>query len=237
MPTIEEAIRNSESGFKDRPKGEMEKMVLDLIVEVFGDKIDELVSDAAEEHVSKFLKVLRGPQGERGMMGLQGEQGFEGTVGGRGPQGEIGERGERGPTGPEGKQGKQGVPGLSGKDGKSGKDGTELSAEEIKNKLQFLKGEARLDASAIKNLPKERGGMMHGGGAALTYNEVPSGAVDGANTTFTLANLPKSGSVMLFVNGLLQRSGTGNDFTISGRTITMVTAPPTNSNVLATYAR
>lgn len=50
---------------------------------------------------------------------------------------------------------------LDGKDGKSGKDGSPDTGEEIKEKLETLKGEDRLDARAIKNLPKQQVG---GGG-------------------------------------------------------------------------
>lgn len=52
--------------------------------------------------------------------------------------------------------------------------------------------------------------------------ETPAGALNGANTTFTLSNVPKAGTVDLFVNGMLQDVGSGNDYTISGDTITML---------------
>lgn len=64
--------------------------------------------------------------------------------------------------------------------------------------------------------------------------EVPSGTVNGSNVTFTLANTPVSGSfVALTLNGLMQRVTT--DYTISGVTITFVTAPATDSDVYAEY--
>lgn len=55
--------------------------------------------------------------------------------------------------------------------------------------------------------------------------ETPTGAVNGANTTFTLAIAPLAGSEEVFLNGLLQEPGAGNDYTISGATITFITAP------------
>lgn len=65
--------------------------------------------------------------------------------------------------------------------------------------------------------------------------EVPSGSINNVNTTFTLANTPIVGSEQIFLNGVLQNAGAGNDYTISGATITMNDAPlgtPGQSDVL-----
>ena len=50
--------------------------------------------------------------------------------------------------------------------------------------------------------------------------ETPTGAINGSNTVFTLANVPIPGTEMVYYNGLLQDSGAGNDYTISGNVIT-----------------
>jgi hypothetical protein len=50
--------------------------------------------------------------------------------------------------------------------------------------------------------------------------ETPGGLVDGANTTFTLANPPSGSSLMLFRNGLYMKAGF--DYTLSGATIQFV---------------
>ena len=42
-------------------------------------------------------------------------------------------------------------------------------------------------------------------------NEIPSGLINSANTTYTLANTPITDSVMIFLNGLLQAPGSGGD--------------------------
>lgn len=68
-------------------------------------------------------------------------------------------------------------------------------------------------------------------------NEVPSGAIDGTNMTFTLANTPVAGSVQLYLNGLRQKSGAGNDYTISGATITYLAAPKTGDMLTADYRK
>lgn len=68
------------------------------------------------------------------------------------------------------------------------------------------------------------------------YNETPAGAINGVNTTFTLLNTPFPGSARLFLNGVRQRPGTGNDYTISvGGTITMLSAPLTGDFLIADY--
>ena len=69
-------------------------------------------------------------------------------------------------------------------------------------------------------------------------DEVPSGAVNGANTVFTTANtVNPTSSIEVFVNGNKMKGG-GIDFTFSStNTITFVTAPPTTSNILVNYLR
>lgn len=68
-------------------------------------------------------------------------------------------------------------------------------------------------------------------------NEVPSGSINGSNVTFTLANTPVSGSVHLYINGLRGKVGSGNDYTISGSTITMEYALATGETLIADYRK
>lgn len=65
--------------------------------------------------------------------------------------------------------------------------------------------------------------------------EVPSGAFDGINKTFTLARSPLTNSVMLFLNGQILYNGA--DYTINGRTLTMTAtgAPATWANMQVAY--
>ena len=72
--------------------------------------------------------------------------------------------------------------------------------------------------------------------------ETPTGAVTGTdgtdgNATFTLSQTPQSGTLLLYVNGLYQDEGAGEDFTISGVTITFVSGaiPVVGSKVRAKY--
>lgn len=67
--------------------------------------------------------------------------------------------------------------------------------------------------------------------------ESPSGAVNGTNATFVLANTPTSGTESVFLNGILQEPGAGNDYTISGATITYLSAPSTGDKIRVTYLK
>lgn len=67
--------------------------------------------------------------------------------------------------------------------------------------------------------------------------EIPSGSINGSNTAFTLANSPVVGSEHVYLNGLLQESGAGNDYTISGASITFATAPLTGEKIRVSYRK
>lgn len=74
--------------------------------------------------------------------------------------------------------------------------------------------------------------------ATQEAQEVPSGTVNGSNTTFTLANTPPNAATLnLYLDGVHLLQGAGNDYTISGATITMLTAPALGQSLLATYSK
>jgi hypothetical protein len=75
--------------------------------------------------------------------------------------------------------------------------------------------------------------------AHTVTREVPSGAINGTNDTFTLAFTPVAGSETVFLNGLLQNEGSGNDYTIAGDTIVFEPAaiPETGSVLLVCYRK
>ena len=67
--------------------------------------------------------------------------------------------------------------------------------------------------------------------------ETPTGTINGVNTTFTLANTPTAGTEEVFLNGILQEPGAGNDYTIASATITYLTAPVTNDRLRVNYRK
>jgi hypothetical protein len=62
-------------------------------------------------------------------------------------------------------------------------------------------------------------------GGTNVKRETPSGTINGSNTDFTLANTPIAGTEEVFLNGVLQDAGSGNDYQISGAVISFATAP------------
>lgn len=72
-------------------------------------------------------------------------------------------------------------------------------------------------------------------GATVTpYAETPTGLVNSSNTVYTIANTPANASnVIVVLDGLVHRNGV--DYTISGTTITFVTAPATGSEIFVYY--
>lgn len=65
------------------------------------------------------------------------------------------------------------------------------------------------------------------------HDETPTGAVNGSNTSFTTANAPKAGTLIVYEGGVRKLLTT--DFTLSGSTITMTYAPPNGSYLRVDY--
>lgn len=73
--------------------------------------------------------------------------------------------------------------------------------------------------------------------AKVVTRETPSGTINGSNAVFTLAATPVSGTETVFVNGISQDAGSGNDYTISGDTITFESGcvPQSGDKVRVSY--
>jgi hypothetical protein len=67
--------------------------------------------------------------------------------------------------------------------------------------------------------------------------EIPVGVINGVNPLFVLANIPIAGSEEVFLNGLLQEPGVGNDYTIVGANITFETPPLAQEKISVSYRR
>jgi len=66
--------------------------------------------------------------------------------------------------------------------------------------------------------------------------EYPSGLINGANKVFTLSYTPESGSLSVYLNGLYQEEGSGNDYVLSGSDITFIDAPQSGDLIIVSYA-
>ena len=77
-------------------------------------------------------------------------------------------------------------------------------------------------------------GTYSTGSTSFVYDETPSGTVNSSNVTFTIASTPVAGSLTLYRDGQRLIAG-GADYTLSGTTITFVTAPTTGSTLKVDY--
>lgn len=165
---------------------EGDKAFLEYLFEIeegFDAKIAEL--EAKMPNLDKVLVSVKGAEGKVGKQGIQGE---------RGDKGDTGEKGEKGNTGEKGDS-------VKGEKGDKGEDGSlkEIAPQEVRDLLELLQDEERLDASAIKNLekyvkqyaPKSSSAPSGGGivGRDIVRNYDLSDQLDGVTKTFNLPAL------------------------------------------------
>lgn len=91
-----------------------------------------------------------------------------------------------------------------------------------------------LDTTAITYTKEGTGALT---AANFVDKEIPTGSINGSNTSFTLTAAPVSGSEHVYLNGLLQESGASNDYTVSGATLTFLTAPSTGEKLRVSYRK
>jgi hypothetical protein len=72
-------------------------------------------------------------------------------------------------------------------------------------------------------------------GSTMVNKETPVGSIDGVNSVFILAHAPVDNSEHVYLNGLLQDSDYGSDYTMDGNMITFVQAPFQGSKIRCTY--
>lgn len=73
----------------------------------------------------------------------------------------------------------------------------------------------------------------------FVHGEVPTGSVDGVNAAFTLANTPTAGTLRVFKNGIRQKIGAGNDYTLAAAVVTFEAGnlPQTGDVLLCDYMK
>ena len=125
-----------------------------------------------------------------------------------------------------------------------------IMGQEIRNALELLQDEERLDQSAIKGLEEKFKELeeiiasrpLGGGGGGLSNialqrhfidDETPIGTLNGVNTIFTISKTPATGSLKLYING--QRLRVTEDYTFTGKTITMLVAPESDEVLLCDF--
>ena len=102
----------------------------------------------------------------------------------------------------------------------------------VSHKYWYRDGVADSDLVEFSSGAGDGGGSGSGGLLTeLVLNETPAGAINGINGSFTIANTPSDPStVMLWLNGQLLTPT--SDFSVTGKNITFLCAPPTADDVL-----
>jgi len=114
-----------------------------------------------------------------------------------------------------------------------------VGASGIKNNVDNTTIEISANAQRVKpgSIGDTQLASVYQKQANIVTRETPTGTINGVNVTFSLAATPVVGSEQVFLNGLLLEPGAGNDYTISGATITMLTAPATGDRLKANYLK
>ena len=210
-------------------------------VDALDKKVDEAVPD-----LNKVLKAVRGTDGEDGKNGRDGEDGKDSKV--PGPKGEKGERGEIGPMGIAGRDGKDStVPGPKGDKGDAGKDGSPDTADDIRNKLELLEGDERLDKKAIKgwedfekSVKETATRRVQTPAKAFMIHKVDlTSQCDGANKTFNVGGTHfgivgvYGTQFPLIYRPIIDYTETATGFTLTSA----VSAPETDQTLVAQYLK
>lgn len=88
--------------------------------------------------------------------------------------------------------------------------------------------------STITNANVDSTDVTYSSSGTTPYQETPSGAVDGVNTTYALTHTPATNTLHFYINSVLQIPGT--DYTLAGSTITTTVAPVVSSVLWGTYS-
>ena len=203
------------------------------------------ISEALNNFKNVEMVKIKGDTGEKGDKGdtIKGDKGKTGDLGKEGKKGKDGKNGENGKDGEKGEQGEQ---------GEKGEDGEikNLSPDELRDSLELLEGEERLDQSAVKGLSdfvkkiekkiKDIGqGKAFGTGPAnlVQYADL-TGQCDGSTKEF---NVPLHRKVVMLTGTqfpLIYRPTT--DFTTANYTLKLtseVNAPDTGQTLIFQYIK
>lgn len=156
--------------------------------------------------------------------------GIDGKDGKDGKDGRDGKDGATGKMGPPGRDGKDGAVGKTGPAGAPGKDGVSPKIEEVaKMAVELINSNPDQEFVTVKKLVEflKRGGFRGGAGSGTgvnqpVYSDTVTGTIDGVNQTFTVATTINTAFALYLANSVYQPNV---DFTYSGTTITMTTAP------------
>lgn len=115
-------------------------------------------------------------------------------------------------------------------------------AGEVTDRIAAVSAEATAREAADTALDGRVSTLEAATANILTYaktvkRETPSGAIDGTNMVFSLANMPVIDTEDVYYNGQLLDKGADADYTISGKDITLTFAPDGVDRVRVSYFR
>lgn len=152
-----------------------------------------------------------------------------------GRDGKDGKRGEKGDKGDKGDT-IQGPPGPPGKDGENGSPDT---PEEIRDKLESLEGDERIDASAIKGLDDKISEGVKAGGSAVPFQPVhfprhDTFTMNGSDTFVTLTDAPAcNGDAVFAIRYQGQVLDKTTHYTINGNRLSFVGFVPEADTIIS----
>lgn len=119
---------------------------------------------------------------------------------------------------------------------------TAAIADEVAARILAVSAEATARAGGDTALDTRVTALEGATASTLTYSKIvkresPVGAIDGVNVLFTVANDMVLNTEEVFYNGQLMEPGVGNDYTISGKEITLAFAPSGSDRVRVSYFR
>ena len=243
----------------------MPKDSLALTIELFNKKISKLeeMLISHKENMKGVMSEMRSEMKEmmmemkhempnlnsafemvKGKDGMNGEHGKDSEV--PGPQGDKGDKGDPGKDGKNGVDGLNGLDGKDGRDGvdgKDGKDGSPDTAEQVRNKLETLKDDERLDKDAIKGLKelleeitRVASTKVVGGGGRRLQPVKFSFVGDGSTTSFALATNPYD-EALIFAHSEGQWLQPGTHFNLVGKNLVTTFTPESGERIRGTFLK
>ena len=236
--------------------------VVDKLDELKPKKEDSLPTKQLMTFLSGFFEQMRGDKGDKGdkgeqgvigKTGKQGEKGIKGDTGTQGIKGEAGTQGEKGNNGKDGENSEVDINDLvkktlerisKPKDGKDAKIDINDIVNKVVSKIKSLKDDNRVSYNNLKDVPQiyrkdtALGGMSNTTiandlGLNFVDDEIPSGTLNGTNKDFTIKETPINGSLKVYRDG--QRLKITEDYTLSGKTISLIFAPVSDQILLVDY--
>ena len=108
------------------------------------------------------------------------------------------------------------------------------NVQEIKKEVVVVKEKVIVQEKNVQEVSDSTSKLANSSFKQYSNKEIPTGNIDGENSTFILQNTPIEGSEHVYLNGLLAED-TGTDYKIDGNTIVFVEPLHRNTKLHVTY--